>query len=127
MHPDSMVVYKAVHGPLLPNSGIPTMPRPQIYGPPLTYESIQKLTDLNINTLHQAGGKPKPGRQRLDIQSLESVVLWLAAHGKRKLRIQLCGLSAQALLDGEVTPGTTHGAPRRAIKKKTKKRAAKRS
>ncbi len=63
-------------------------------GPPLTYELVHKLTDLSINSLHQAGGKPKPGRQRLDLQSLESVVLWVAAHGKPELRMKICGHAA---------------------------------
>ena len=101
---------------------------PKLTGPPLTYELIRKLTDLSENALHQAGGKPKPGRQPLDLRSLESVVLWVAGHGKRKLRIKMCGLAAQALLDEGVTPGTTHGAPRRVVKKKVvrKKKKAKR-
>ena len=101
---------------------------PKLTGQQLTYEAIHKLTDLSINALHQAGGKPKPDRQPLDLQSLESVVLWLAGHGKRELRIKMCGLAAQALLDEDVTPGTTHGAPHRVVKKRAvKKKATRRS
>jgi hypothetical protein len=79
------------------------MGRNPLTGPVITYELIQSLTDLSMNALHQAGGqKVKPHRQRLDLGSLESVVLWLAGHGKRELRIKMCGLAAQALLgDGD--------------------------
>jgi len=94
-------------------------------GPPLTYEMVQKLTDLSINSLHQAGGKPKPGRHRLDLQSLESVVLWVAAHGKPELRMKICGHAAGALLDEGILRGATKKTRSgKSVKKKTTRRQA---
>jgi len=95
---------------------------PRLIGQIITYEAIQKLTDLSLNALHQAGGKPKPVRHPLDIQSLESVILWLARHGKRELRVQMVGLAAEALIDGDLAPGSS-GTPRRPKKKAAKKRS----
>ena len=83
------------------------MPRPPNLGPPLSYELVQELTDdLPLNTLHQAGSRPKRGRQRLDIQSLRSVVLWLASHGSRSLREEIAWRAMEALVkDRPVTSG----------------------
>jgi len=84
-------------------------------GVTLTYEKVQALTDLPINTLHQAATKPPPGkkRQHLNLGCLESVVLWLASHGKPELRKKICGLSASCLLDEGILPGVPRSGPRR--------------
>jgi hypothetical protein len=78
----------------------------------ITYELIHDLTDVEMNTVYQAGAKPKADndqRQRLDINSLESVILWVAAHGKTSLRLKICGYSAQSLVED----GVLHGAPKK--------------
>jgi hypothetical protein len=80
-------------------------------GPRITYEIVQGLTDLTIDAIHQAGARPKPGvkRQHLDLSSLESIVLWVAAHGHVDLRRKICGYAAQSLLDD----GVLQGAPKK--------------
>ena len=60
----------------------------------ITYASIHSLTDLSINSVHQAAA-----RGPLSISDLESVVLWVAEHGKQKLRKKICCLSASSLLE----------------------------
>jgi hypothetical protein len=79
----------------------------------VTFQSIQKLTDVTLNCLHQASGKVKPGRQHLDIENLESIILWVAAHGKIKLRQQITALAAPAFLERTLAkkkPGTQKAA-----------------
>jgi hypothetical protein len=92
--------------------------RPYKPGLTITYEEVHRLTDLSLNALHQAGGRAQPGRQPLDLNSLESVVLWLAGHARQDLRVKICALSAQALLGGTLGAGDRGGAPRRPRKKR---------
>ena len=77
----------------------------------VTYKDIASLTDVTLNAVYQAATPAKNGksRQLLDLESLESVVLWLAAHGKTDLRRRICAYSAQALLD----EGALSGAPKK--------------
>ena len=90
------------------------MPPQPVPGVTITYETVQKLTNLPFNTLYQAAGKSaKPGRQRLDINDLRSIVLYLAGHGQPELRRQMCGLAAQSLIDSPGKP--LHGAPKRVV------------
>lgn len=82
------------------------MPRPPLEGLTITYERVQALTNLPINTLHKAGaGGAGEYRQKLDLNSLESVVLWLACHGTVDLRKKICAYAAQSLLDSGALPG----------------------
>ena len=83
------------------------MPRPPLEGLTITYEKVQALTDLPLNTLHKAGAGRAAGeyRQKLNLDSLESVVLWLACHGTVSLRKRICAHAAQSLLDSGALPG----------------------
>jgi hypothetical protein len=86
------------------------MPRKPTAGCLVTYESVHHLTDLSMNALYQAATPPKAPRKRheLDINSLESVVLWLAAHARTDIRKRICGLAAQSLLDDGELKGAPH-------------------
>jgi hypothetical protein len=89
-----------------PNERFSVMALPR-KGVLVSYEVVQALTDLPINTLHQAATTPPPGRKRmhLNIESLESVVIWLSAHGSRQLRQKMLAYSAGSLLDEGALPG----------------------
>lgn len=79
-------------------------------GPVITYELLADLTGLSLNAVQQCGA-PHPAKRRhnLDITSLESVCLWLAAHGNDEFRTQLCGLAAQVLVkDATIRGGVRH-------------------
>ena len=62
------------------------MPGPKPKQLVVTYETIADLTDGGLNHVHQAAAPKAKGRQRLDIDSLESVVLWLAGHANLVFR-----------------------------------------
>ena len=50
--------------------------RPQRVGE-VTYADIAALTDVTLNAVHQAATPQRSGiRQHLDIDNLESIVLW---------------------------------------------------
>jgi hypothetical protein len=101
---------KCVIYPNIPKRKVSVMALPRA-GVLVSYEAVQALTDLPINTLHQAATIPPPNRKRmrLDIESLESVVIWLAKHGKRTLRQKILAHSAESLLDEGALPGVPRG------------------
>ena len=68
---------------------------------------MQKPTDLPINALHQAGGKPEPGRQHFNLGSLESVILCVAAHGKPVFRMNDLSHADVSLLNEGILRGDT--------------------
>lgn len=91
------------------------MPRRPSVGCVLTYGCIHDLCDCSVNFLYQSATAPTPPRKRqaLDINSLESVVLWLAGHARTDLRRRILGLAAQSMLDDGTLTGTVGGAPHR--------------
>jgi hypothetical protein len=77
------------------------MAMPQKLGKTITYELIAELTDNTINTVHVAATVPKnpttrQRRQSLNINSLESVILYVAKHGKKRLRQRIAAKAAAA-------------------------------
>jgi hypothetical protein len=75
-------------------------------GARITYELITALTDNTVNTVHVAATVPKnpttrQRRQTLDIDSLESVILYVAKHGKKRLRQRIAAKAAPAWDDDE--------------------------
>ena len=78
----------------------------RITWPALSYELVHKLTDLDLMSVKSLGGKPKHGRQHLNIFSLESVVLWLASHGTDELRKEMLWRAA-GVLDPKGRSGRT--------------------
>ena len=97
------------------------MPRHPTAGVIVTYACVHDLTDTTLNFVYQSATRAKPPhkRQFLDIHSLESVVLWLASHGRTDLRRRILGLAAQSMLDDGTLPGTVGGAPHRAKRHRT--------
>ena len=77
------------------------------------YEAIQALTNLPRNRIYKASGASVKDRQKLDITDLESVIIWLAAHGKPELRRAICGYAAQALIDDGIMPARIGASTRR--------------
>jgi hypothetical protein len=74
---------------------------------------IADLCGCVPNAVYQCAGEKK-GRQHLDIDSLESVVLFVTAHGRPALRREIAGFAAQVLVD-EGRSGALHargGKPR---------------
>ncbi len=87
------------------------MPRSYKQGVIVTSEVIAELTGGSLNAVHQATRRvPSRKRQKLDINSLESVVLWIAAHGRRELRQKIAALAAQSF----ISPAA--GAPKKSRK-----------
>lgn len=79
-----------------------TMGRKELTGLTITYAEIAKLTDSTLNAVHQAAAKSRascPTRQMLNIGDLESVVLWVAGHGKVELRQRIAAAAAPAWSD----------------------------
>ena len=84
------------------------MPRLPTLGPPLSVDLIAELTDLPKKRLWEAVTR-KEGRQLLDLNSLRSVILWLASHGNEDLRKEMLWRSAAVLAEGHAGEG---GRPR---------------
>lgn len=71
------------------------MPRP-VSSAALTYQDVLGLTDYpSMDAIYQAARGPgKKNRHSFTLNDLESIVLFLAAHGKPELRKKICGYSA---------------------------------
>jgi len=92
-------------------------------GAHVTFDAIADLCDVSANTMYQASRRPGSGpgqrkRQPLVIDDLESVILWVAAHGRVPLRRKIAAYAAPSLLE----PGDP-GAP--IVTKAERKRKAK--
>lgn len=92
------------------------MPRAPRIGCTITYELLQPLTDLPRNTIYQAAARSAVSVKRmgLDITNIESVILWVAAHGRIDLRRRIAALAAPAWND------SPRSAP---VKKRRRKKA----
>jgi len=75
-----------------------------LQGHVVTFDSIAELCDVSENALYQASRRPGSGpgrkkRQPLMIDDLESVVLYIAAHGRVPLRRKIVAYAASSLLE----------------------------
>lgn len=73
-----------------------------------TYEDISELVDLSLQNVYKFA-EDRPGRTRLNMDSLESVVVFLARHGKLPLRVAIMRAALERTLPEEElarTPGT---------------------
>ncbi len=75
------------------------------------YQVLSRLSGMKMNSLHQA-----KCRGDFDPEDLESVVIWLARHGKASLRRRMINYALERILPEK--PG------RRGRKKPTRKRGS---
>lgn len=90
--------------------------RPPQQGLIITREVITALSSFDA-VKKSAQPNPPLDRMRLDIDSLESVVLFLAKYGKQHLRQRMVALAADSYLDAS-TPGATRTSRMGVTKKK---------